>query len=151
MYLFLHFVYYLNAISNHENILKTLLTSVNQPQLFNICFLSRLDRRLFCGINWLVIGNKVIICFMRFVPSTSKKQVQKSRNCGTLTGFTTAKRSWRNSLWTLSNKFEKGGSPGLVVMGYDSWSRGRGFESRWHILDVIDIFLNWFVVWWIAP
>ena len=31
MYLFLYFVYYLNAISNCENILKTLLTSVNQP------------------------------------------------------------------------------------------------------------------------
>ena len=51
MYLFLHFVYYLNAISNRENILKTLLTSVNHAQLFNTCFLSRSDWRLFCGIN----------------------------------------------------------------------------------------------------
>ena len=29
----------------------------------------------------------------------------------------------------------KGGSPGLVVMGEDSCSEGRGFESRCHILD----------------
>ena len=29
----------------------------------------------------------------------------------------------------------KGGSPGLVVMGRDSRSKGRGFESRHHILD----------------
>ena len=29
------------------------------------------------------------------------------------------------------------GSPGLVVMGDDSCSRGHGFESRSHILDGI--------------
>ena len=29
----------------------------------------------------------------------------------------------------------KGGSPGLVVMGRDSRSEGRGFESRHRILD----------------
>ena len=28
-----------------------------------------------------------------------------------------------------------GGSPGLVVMGRDSCSVGRGFKSRHHILD----------------
>ena len=28
-----------------------------------------------------------------------------------------------------------GGSPGLVIMGGDSRSEGRGFESRHHILD----------------
>ena len=28
-----------------------------------------------------------------------------------------------------------GGSPGLVVMGRDSHTEGRGFESRHHILD----------------
>ena len=28
-----------------------------------------------------------------------------------------------------------GGSPGLVVMGRDSCSKGRGFESRHRILD----------------
>ena len=28
-----------------------------------------------------------------------------------------------------------GGSPGLVVMGGDSCSKGRKFESRHHILD----------------
>ena len=33
-----------------------------------------------------------------------------------------------------------GGSPGLVVMGVDSCSRGRGFESRRHTLDGHDIF-----------
>ena len=32
------------------------------------------------------------------------------------------------------------GSPGLVVMGDDSWSKGRGLESWHHILDGIDIF-----------
>ena len=35
-----------------------------------------------------------------------------------------------------------GGSPGLVVMGGDSRSKGRGFESwRW-VLDGHDIFSN---------
>ena len=29
----------------------------------------------------------------------------------------------------------QGGSPGLVVMGRDSRSEGRGFESQHHILD----------------
>ena len=29
----------------------------------------------------------------------------------------------------------QGGSPGLVVMGGDSCSKGRVFESRHHILD----------------
>ena len=33
-----------------------------------------------------------------------------------------------------------GVSPGLVVMGGDSCSEGRGFESRHHILDGNDIF-----------
>ena len=39
-----------------------------------------------------------------------------------------------------------GGSPGLVVMGGDSRSKGRGFESRHRILDGLDIFSHWFVV-----
>ena len=33
-----------------------------------------------------------------------------------------------------------GGSPGLVVMGGDSCSEGRGFKSWRHILDGHDIF-----------
>ena len=33
-----------------------------------------------------------------------------------------------------------GGSPVLVVMGGDSCSKGRDFESRHHILDGHDIF-----------
>ena len=37
-----------------------------------------------------------------------------------------------------------GGSPGLVVMGDDSWLRGCGFESRRHILDGIKKFSHWF-------
>ena len=38
------------------------------------------------------------------------------------------------------------GSPGLVVMGEDSCSRGHGFES-WHcVLDGHDIFSHLFVV-----
>ena len=32
------------------------------------------------------------------------------------------------------------GSPGLVVMGGDSHSEGRGFEFQRHILDGHDIF-----------
>ena len=37
-------------------------------------------------------------------------------------------------------KFTMGGSPGLVVMGGDSRSKGRGFESWLRILDGLDIF-----------
>ena len=37
-------------------------------------------------------------------------------------------------------KLYKGGSPGLVVMGGDSCSEGRGFESWRHIQDGHDIF-----------
>ena len=33
-----------------------------------------------------------------------------------------------------------GGSPGLVVMGGDLHSKGRGFESRRRVLDGHDIF-----------
>ena len=38
---------------------------------------------------------------------------------------------------SLTSKFssKSGGSPGLVVMGGDSCSKGRGFESLHHILD----------------
>ena len=36
--------------------------------------------------------------------------------------------NWKQLKW-------KGGSPGLVVMGGDSSSKGCGFESRHHILD----------------
>ena len=38
-----------------------------------------------------------------------------------------------------------GGSPGLVVMGDESWSRGRGFESRHHILTFFTLICckNW--------
>ena len=39
-----------------------------------------------------------------------------------------------------------GGSPGLVVMGGDSRSKGRGFKSWRQILDGHDIFSHWFVV-----
>ena len=41
----------------------------------------------------------------------------------------------------MSIKFRtQGGSPGLVVMGGDSHSKGSGFESRRRILDGHDIF-----------
>jgi len=36
-------------------------------------------------------------------------------------------------------------SPGLVIMGDDSYSKGRGSESRRHILDGLDIFSHIFV------
>ena len=39
-----------------------------------------------------------------------------------------------------------GGSPGLVVMGGDSCSNGRGFESRHCILEGHNIFSHIFVV-----
>ena len=46
------------------------------------------------------------------------------------------------SVWwyEVRRTFPKGGSPGLVVMGGDSSSEGRGFESQCRILDGHDIF-----------
>ena len=41
--------------------------------------------------------------------------------------------------WTNKAKF-LGGSPGFVVMGDDSCSRGRGFDSQHRKLDGHDIF-----------
>ena len=38
------------------------------------------------------------------------------------------------------------GSPGLVVMGGGSRSKGHGFESRQLILDGHDIYSHWSVV-----
>ena len=35
----------------------------------------------------------------------------------------------------LTKQVNQGGSPGLMVMGGDSHSKGRGFESRHRILD----------------
>ena len=37
--------------------------------------------------------------------------------------------------WRVKTEEVKGGSPGLVVMGVDSRSKGRGFESQRRILD----------------
>ena len=45
-----------------------------------------------------------------------------------------------------TNFFFKGGSPGLVVMGGDLCSEGRGFESQRRILDGHNIFPHIFVV-----
>ena len=42
--------------------------------------------------------------------------------------------------WRVKTEEVKGGSPGLVVMGVDSRSKGREFESRRRILDGHDIF-----------
>ena len=59
---------------------------------------------------------------------------------------------WRNpAAFIVSNTFEaklkhEGGSPGLVVKGGDSRSKGHGFESQRQILDWYDIFSHWFVV-----
>ena len=44
-------------------------------------------------------------------------------------------------IWARTNKMK---SRGLVVMGDDSCLRGRGFKSRYHILD--GHFSHWFVV-----
>ena len=41
-------------------------------------------------------------------------------------------------MWSLSestNNYWLGVSPGLVVMGGDSYSKGRGFKSQHHIQD----------------
>ena len=35
----------------------------------------------------------------------------------------------------MENIFPKGGSPGLVVIGRDLQSEGRGFESQHRVLD----------------
>ena len=40
-----------------------------------------------------------------------------------------------NNFFTSNIQCFLGGSPGLVVMGGDSRFKGRGFESRCHILD----------------
>ena len=46
-----------------------------------------------------------------------------------------------------TNKMDKlGGSPSQVVMGGDSGSEGRGFESQRHFLDGHNIFSHIFVV-----
>ena len=45
---------------------------------------------------------------------------------------------------TVQRKIVRGGSPGLVVMGGDSCSRGHGFESQHHILD--GLFSHFFVI-----
>ena len=37
--------------------------------------------------------------------------------------------------YKVSNILSQGGSPGLVVMGGDSRTKGRGFESQHQILD----------------
>ena len=64
-------------------------------------------------------------------------------------------RSLDEPMWALSvpifrieiiKMFILGESPGLVVMGWDSCSEGRGFESQRHLLDGHDIFSHWFVV-----
>ena len=37
--------------------------------------------------------------------------------------------------FNVKSNIKLGGSPGLVVMGGDSHPKGRGFESRYRILD----------------
>ena len=54
--------------------------------------------------------------------------------------FYTRIQTLNNEFHSMSKKFRKGGSPGLVVMGINSRSKGCGFESRRRILDGHDIF-----------
>ena len=55
-----------------------------------------------------------------------------SANCGSIIAY---------NVLSESIKFcQLGGSPGLVVMGGDSRSKGHGFQSRRCILDGHDIF-----------
>ena len=46
----------------------------------------------------------------------------------------------------LKKEKEQGGCPSLVVMGGDSCSEGRGFESQLRVLDGHGIFSHIFVV-----
>ena len=50
------------------------------------------------------------------------------------------------SINPLQNLWHGSRSPGLVVMGDESYSRGHGFKSQRYILDGHDIFSHWFVV-----
>ena len=59
-----------------------------------------------------------------------------------LFGFNHQKRR----ITTLGKYFDKGGSPGLVVMGGDSCSEGCGYKSRCRTLDGHDIFSHRFIV-----
>ena len=45
-----------------------------------------------------------------------------------------------NEFTRIVKKIDQGRSPGLVVMGGDSRSKGHGFESQRWILDGHDIF-----------
>ena len=48
-----------------------------------------------------------------------------------------------SSFVSTSKKFQhEGGSPGLVVMGGDSRTKGRGFKSQRRILNGHDIFTH---------
>ena len=74
--------------------------------------------------------------------SRAKDMMRYENTSSIFYSFTTQKSRSRQIFddpsWRYRNMFEqreKGGSPGLVVMGGDSWSEGRGFKSQLHILD----------------
>ena len=50
---------------------------------------------------------------------------------------------FRKALWAIARKRSEG-SPRLVVMGRDSFSRGRGFEFQ-HWMDIFHIFIKHFL------
>ena len=85
-YLFLCLLIILAQYKTIKMMLKTLLTSADL-MYYRTSVSCHLDPHLFCGINWPVITNKVIICFTHFIPSSSTKSgrhecqiVQKLRN-----------------------------------------------------------------------
>ena len=87
---------------------------------------------------------------MFLAPFASKfvaKNFRKSPNLGTLFTHDNILKLLNNlihrsqvSVFAKVNFSVLGGSPGLVVMGGGSRSKGRGFESRHRILDGHDIF-----------
>ena len=73
-YLFLCLLIILAQYKTIKTMLKMLLTSVDlmySRTSVSCCS----DPHLFCGLNWLVIANKVIIHFTHFVPSSSTKPI----------------------------------------------------------------------------
>ena len=60
----------------------------------------------------------------------------KRANCTLCTLTLMARKCFSNIKKSHKLLLESGGSPGLVVMGGDSCSKGRGFEYQHHVHDV---------------
>ena len=78
--------------------------------------------------------------FIYFVCCRKKKNSFLCTRCSVQWGIHSSLRPVRMSQhrsieWLRPHRNNSGGSPGLVVMGGDSCSEGRGFESQHSILD----------------